>query len=159
LNAPSRAPRNEDQQLTSIEQAVSDICRQTADRGEVMPTNDEINARIGSQASAGSTAATILGRIAAKGWIIHQVYQRGRQVTIVATGRQTAAPACTAPHWRNRTDRPSSPAIHQVRQTVPELAKLIETEARKRGMALPDFLCDLVYIGWHDYADEQQRPR
>lgn len=162
MNAPARIPANPVEvrlnvlgQLTFIEQQVFDICQQAANAGKAMPTNDDIALRIGSRGSGGSTVAGILGRLATKGKIKHDVYQRGRQITIVATGKQTAPPPSLAIHWRKRTDLVPAPSVPIMRQRTPTTSEQIEQEARALGKAVPDFLADLVYIGWAGYLAEK----
>lgn len=157
MNAAARVPfRNGvDNSLSTIERRVYEICVLAAETGSALPTNEEINALIGSHSSTGATAASILRRLRTKGYIQHDIYQRGRQVTIIATGKQTAPPACLAPHWRLRKEAVPTPSLQLVRQEPKAASAQIEAEARKLGKAIPDFLGDLVYIGWHTYLGEQ----
>lgn len=140
--------------LTPIEQAVLSICRQAAAEGRPLESIEEISARIGVQGI--STVPGIMKRLEAKGCITRNIYQRGRQVCIPETGQCTAAPSCTAPHWRFRTERVPTPAIHTIRERAKPVAAMIETEARLTGKALSEFLADLVYIGWHGYMAEKE---
>jgi hypothetical protein len=103
-----------------------------------------------------STVPGIMRRLEVKGFIKRNIFQRGRQVCIVETGECTAAPPCTAPHWRQRTETTPTPAIQQIRERVPMAAE-IEMEARRLGKHVTEFLADLVYIGWHEYRAEQER--
>lgn len=155
MNAPARLPVRP--ALTAIERMVYDICVVAADEGEPMPSNDDITEQIGSRSSTGSTAVGVLKRLVDKGYIGHEVFQRGRQVTIVDTGRKTAAPPNTAPHWRLREDRPPTPAIQNLRQASQSVSTLIEQEARMLNRPFPDFLSDLVLMGWRTYLFERGR--
>lgn len=119
-------------------------------------SQDEINAAIGSQNTTGSTAAGILGRLEAKGYIERHIYQRGVQVCIVSTGQCTAPPANTAPHWRLRTEQVPAPAIQAIRERAKPIAAMIEAEARMLGKPMSEFLADLVYIGWHTLEAEKE---
>lgn len=135
--------------LTQIEIDVLAICRRAAADGRELEPTEVIMARLGL--SGYGTVPGVLKRLEAKGLISRNIYQRGRQVCIVDTGQCTAAPSCTAPHWRLREAQVPTPAIQQVRQRMQNEASLIEQEARKLGKPMSDFLADLVYIGWHEY--------
>ena len=144
-----------DTALTSIERDVLEICWRAAAENRVLDSQEDIAEVMGFQSP--SSAADVMRRLETKGYIRRQLYQRGRQVCIVATGQCTAPPSNTAPHWRLRTERVQAPAIQQVRSRMPEASVLIEHEARRLGKHMTDFLADLVYIGWHQYAAEKER--
>jgi hypothetical protein len=140
--------------LTFIEQRVFDICVADAEAGRPLTPNDEIAAEIG--ATGAGTVPGILARIEAKGHISREIYQRGRMVCIVATGKCTAPPECQVIHWRKLADRAPTPAIHQLRQHDMSLAQWIETEARRTGRSHLDFLEELVRRGAQDYRADQE---
>lgn len=148
--------------LSHIERAVLSICEQAANAGRPLESNDDIMEALTScgfylSAYGGGTIPGIMERLQRKGFIERIKYQRGRQVCITATGKCTAPPACTAPHWRLRpkNDPIPTPAIHKVRERAP-MAQQIELEARRLGKSMSDFLADLVYIGFHAYQAEQE---
>ena len=141
--------------LSQVESIALECLKQIASEGR-QATQPELCAATGVGYQQGTLPA-ILRRLEDKGYITRTFYQRGMQVHITSTGQSTAAPRCTAPHWRNRTDRVQSPAIHTVRQRDHSTASLIEMEARRSGKHMSDFLADLVYIGWHAYQAEKEQ--
>jgi hypothetical protein len=141
--------------LTPIEQRVFDCYQRAARLGAPAPSTEEMTEMIG--ALSDSTIPGITRRIEEKGYITRQIFQRGRVICIAETGHCTAPPNDTSPHWRLRADRVPTPAIQAVRQRSMPLAAMIEAEARLTGRSLTDFLADLVYIGWHEYAAEKER--
>lgn len=143
------------QTLTTVERIALEHCLERAQNGEPA-THVSISAAIGSQNTAGSTAAGVLGRLEAKGYIERHIYQRGVQVCIVGTGQCTAPPTNTAPHWRFRTEQVPAPTIQAIRERSKPIAAMIEAEARNLGKPLSEFLADLVYIGWHGLEAERE---
>jgi hypothetical protein len=139
--------------LTAVERVALDHCSSKARNSEPV-TQMSLADAIGSQNTTGGTSAGVLARLESKGYITRQVYQRGVQVCIVATGECTAPPSCLTPHWRSITDRVPVPAIHQVRQRDMNTALWIETEARAKGRDMADFLMELVRRGVQDYRAE-----
>jgi hypothetical protein len=121
-------------------------------------TRADICVAVGSSNHEGGTGPGILNRLESKGYIERKVFQRGVQVCIVATGQCTAPPPCTVPHWRTITERPPSPAIHQVAERDMTLARWIETEARATGRNMADFLVELVRRGAQDYRADKECP-
>jgi hypothetical protein len=144
-------------ELSQIERDVFAICIAAASENRPLDSTEEIMGKL--NLGGFSTVPGVLLRLEQKGMIARTVYQKGRQVRIIATGQCTAAPANTAPHWRNRdrSEDPPVPAIHLVREKAQSAAMLIEQEARRLGKPMTDFLADLVYIGWAEYLDEQGR--
>jgi hypothetical protein len=131
------------------------MCVKAAAEGRELDPIEDMRMALG--ALSYSTIPGIMKRLEAKGYISRTVYQRGRQVCIAATGKCTAEPRNTAPHWRFRTDRTPTPTIQTVREKAKPVAAMIEAEARLLGKSLTDFLGDLVYIGWHEYQAEKER--
>lgn len=142
------------QPLTAIENVAYEALKQIANEGR-RATQPELCAATGVGYQTGALPA-ILKRLEEKGHITRQVFQRGMTVCIVETGQCTAAPECTVPHWRSITDRPPTPAIHQVRQHDMSIARWIETEARTKGRNMADFLVELVLRGAQDYRADQE---
>jgi len=143
--------------LTFIEQAALEHCASKASTGESV-TQVSLTAAIGSQNTAGSTAAGVLNRLESKGYIERRAFQRGVQVCIVATGQCTAPPPCTVPHWRTITDRAPLPAIQEVRKRDMSLAQWIESTARGLGRDYLDFATELLRRGAQDFRAEQESP-
>ena len=153
------APRNpvevmRECRLSSIEAQVYDICREAADRDLPAPSTEVIMQRVGAMGMA--TVPGIMRRLEGKGFIRRLIYQRGRTITITATGKSTAPPNNTAPHWRQRTEHMPTPTIQVVRERVQSTAMQIEADARSLGKPLAVHLADLVYIGHHAFRQEQE---
>lgn len=151
----------EEFRLSPLENAVFSLCNAAAEDGRQLESNDDIMEALEGCgftlcAYGGGTIPGIMKRLEAKGAIKRRQFQRGRQVCIVATGKWTAEPNDTSPHWRLRDTPVQSPAIQRLRQSVPKLATQIEQEARKQGRHMSDFLADLVYIGWHEFQRERE---
>lgn len=141
--------------LSPIEREVLSRCQQAAEAGEPAPSIEDLTEAIG--ATGVSTVPGIMKRLEAKGYITRNIYQRGRQIFITATGQSTAPPNCLAPHWRTRSETVPTPAIQAIRERSKPVAAMIEAEARLTGKHFNDLLADLVYIGWHEYQAEKER--
>ena len=85
--------------LSRAEGAVLDIITAAARDGRVCPSNDEICRAMGYASTA--SAVRIINALADAGAIAVERYQRGRKVTIIATGESTAQPADATPHRRD----------------------------------------------------------
>jgi hypothetical protein len=147
--------------LSPLEAAVFALCNAAAEEGRPLESNDDMMEALEGcgyylSGYGGGTIPGIMKRLEGKGVIARTVFQRGRQVCILETGKSTAPPNDTSPHWRLRTEAVQSPAIHIVRQKSQPTSNLIEQEARRLGKHMTDFLADLVYIGWHRYQAEQE---
>jgi DNA-binding transcriptional MocR family regulator len=143
LTVASAAPKYDPR---AVEDQVMSIIGEAIRRREVCPTSEEI----AFQLDIGlSTVPTILRRLEARGLIRRQIFQRTRQVTIVSTGRSTAMPTNTAPHWRQRPPgvRVPTPALGVLRSRDPEATARIMVLARRRGAELHVYLADLVWNG------------
>jgi len=71
-----------------------------ADAGTICPSNEAIMVELG--AASVSAGSACLCRLEARGLIVVSRYHTARQVRIVATGKTTATPIDTSPHWRAR---------------------------------------------------------
>lgn len=140
--------------LTPVERVALEFCRARARDGKPV-TQLDITLAIGSQNFTGGTAAGVLKRLERKGLIERMFYQRGLQVCFPDTGECTAEPACRATHWRQRTEQVPTLPVMELRRANQAAASLIESEARKIGMALPEFLMDLIWNGLHLYLEEK----
>lgn len=117
-----------------------------ANAGKPCPTADDLQELIGCHSN--STPSEVMRRLEKRGLIKREIYQRGRRVTIVATGKMTRACVNTAPHWRDRPRDVPRPSPTTIQQRKPDTAAEIFREAQRRGKAPQDFLADLVWIGW-----------
>lgn len=141
--------------LSPIEREVLRFCERAAAEQRPLDSIEEITQAIG--ATGVSTVPGIMKRLEAKGYIRRTIYQRGRQVEVLATGQKSAPPPCLSPHWRTRVETVPTPAIQAVRERSKSIAAMIEAEARMTGKHFNDLLADLVYIGWHEYQAEKER--
>jgi len=145
----------EQQQLSPVEKTALDYIRECI-RTKSRVTQLGIMHAIGSQNTTGGTSAGVLKRLEDKGYITRTFYQRGLQVCDAETGECSIPPTCRTTHWRKRKEDCPTPPIHIVRNRAPNLAGLVEAEARKSGMALQDFLMDLVYNGLELWLETQE---
>lgn len=132
-----------------------------ANAGQRCPTADDLLELLPHLNSV-STTVVILKRLERKGMIKVDRYQRARRVTILKSGKATAAPSSLAPHWRDRPRDVPAPAQHVVQQRKPDTAAQIFAEARKLGISPQDFLAQLVWEGWAtrlDSAEDDPRVR
>lgn len=133
-------------ELTASERIVYEALVKAADACAPCPKHDDLNELIG--ATSTSTSPTIVKRLEEKGWVEVDRFQRTRRVRIVATGKCTALPLNTAPHWRNRPKNVPAPASITVRTRRPDIAAEIFTEAARLGKPAVEYLADLVFVGW-----------
>lgn len=87
--------------LTPREQAVFDAIERAARAGEPCPDNMTLACIVDCESLA--TPVRNLQMLEKKGFVRVTRYQRARQVTIVASGLSTRAPADTTAHWRARS--------------------------------------------------------
>ena len=71
-----------------------------AKEGQPCPKNETFCMRLGFASTSGPVA--MLARLERKGMIRVQRFQRSRVVEIIASGKKTAAPENTTPHWRDK---------------------------------------------------------
>ncbi len=123
---------------------------ESAANGGRYVTAAELDNVIGTTNVSGSTQAGICRALERWGLIATARFQRGRQFTILATGAKTAAPRNTTPHWRSLPPPRKLPGISPaaVRRSDPDLAQRMLVAAREEGMSLPQFLLELVWVGW-----------
>ena len=78
------------------------ICR-AAEHGLRCPTADQLASVIGTDdGGAISTTVLVVNRLARRGMIEVRRFQRGREITVVHSGKQTAPARSRTPHWRER---------------------------------------------------------
>lgn len=133
-------------ELTRNERIVYEALVRAADATEPAPKNDELMGMLGC--SSDSTPPHTVRKLEEKGLIEVERFQRTRQVCIVATGKCTAMPMSTAPHWRDRPREVPAPSIAAVRERAPDIAAQILTQAAKMGKPAVEYLADLVFVGW-----------
>ena len=117
-----------------------------AEAGAPCPSADDLAEALGFRSVSGTV--DVLHRLERRGLIKVDRYQRGRQVTIVSTGKKTAEPSCRVSHWRIARPPVPTPPIAMIRERKPDVARDIEMAARRDGRALQDYLGDLVFAGW-----------
>lgn len=141
-----RASRVASSPLSDDERIVLKALTGAARNGLPCPTADDLLELLPHRESASSTVE-IMDRLEARGLISIERFQRGRQVTILATGAKTATPACTSPHWRVRPEQVPSPSPSHVARRLP-VADEIFAAARRERKAPQDFLAELVAEAW-----------
>lgn len=114
--------------------------------GELCPTADELSELLCTN-SVGATVF-VMQRLERRGLIKVERFQKGRIVTICATGEKTARPKCTTPHWRDRPRDVPAPAPLILRERRPDMAADIARWASQRGVTMVEALTDLVFVGW-----------
>ena len=132
--------------LSECERVVYDALVSAANDADFCPKNEDLAEMAGFNSLGGM--ADLVSRLENKGLIEVRRFQRSRQVGIVASGKWTARPINTAPHWRDRPPETLRPAPHVVNQRKPNMAAEIMSWASKRGVTLSDALADLVFVGW-----------
>ena len=142
-------------QLNPRERIVYDALCAAAEADRPCPTQDDLADALGGVSL--STTVAIMQRLERLGLIITKVYQRSRQVVILATGRATRAPKSTAVHWRHRPRDVPAPSIATLRdrEREPGTAEQLLAAARREGRSPADFLGDLVWAGWRSYLGER----
>lgn len=121
---------------------------EAAEKGEPAPLAEDLAEICGC--SAISTTVRLVHRLDQRGLIKVEVYQRGRRITVVATGKSTAPVRNQAPHWRVRP-RPASmpaPSLAHVKGRNLNFALEVMQAARADGMEFADFLAELAWHGW-----------
>jgi hypothetical protein len=111
------------------------------------PTAEDMQERMGCTIS---TTVTLIHNLEQFGLIKVERYQRSRRIQNRLTGKWTALPSNTAPHWRTRP-RPASmpaPTLHKIRERTPDFANDLLRAARAERMELSEFLAELAWTGW-----------
>lgn len=132
--------------LTERETMLLGIVRECTEAALPVPSIDDISERLG--VANGGTVPELFRRLHDMGVIINKPFQRGRQVCLVETGKWSAAPMSTAPHWRDRPRDVPTPAPVVVKVRRPDIAAEIFTEAARLGKPAVEYLADLVFVGW-----------
>jgi hypothetical protein len=145
---PIKPPPPAKRPLTADQRVVLKAIVAAARAGARAPTADDLLALLPHRESV-STTVNIIQALEARGMIKVERYQRSRRI-ILPSGKATAMPTNTTPHWRDRPRNIPSPARAAIERR-PEPAEAIMAEARKAGRAPQDFLADLVWIGWQAY--------
>ena len=132
--------------LNEREAILMGIIRDVTDAGLPVPTIDVIAEKL--DVGLGGTVPEMFRRLHDMGLIINEPFQRGRRVCLVETGKWSALPLNTAPHWRNRPKNVPSPAPTAIRARRADIAAEIFTEAARLGKPAVEYLADLVFVGW-----------
>jgi hypothetical protein len=90
-----------------------------------------------------SMITEVEARMAGKGWIFVESFQKGRRITIMATGKSTAAPKCTSPHWRTHKTDPFT----LLRMRHPDQAQQVLVVARREGSSPAALMAELIREG------------
>lgn len=134
--------------ITIWESRIFAALSDAAENGRPCPIAEELS--IWAGCSAISTTVRLVQRLEQRGLIKVESYQRARRVTIVATGKSTAAVTNPAPHWRVRP-RPITlpgPSIAQIRGRSLDFAREVMSAARTERMEIGEFLAELAWHGW-----------
>jgi len=134
--------------LPEMERVALALIAEAAEAGRQAPTADDIQERTGCNSI--STTVNLVRRLELRGLIEVERFQRTRRITVVSTGKRTAAVSNETPHWRKGPRPRSVPAvaISYVQQRKPELAREMIVAARREGLSVQDFLGELVWAGW-----------
>ncbi|MEO8375366.1 MAG: MarR family winged helix-turn-helix transcriptional regulator [Sphingomonas bacterium] len=134
--------------LTEMERVALVLIAEAAEAGRQAPTADDIQERTGCNSI--STTVNLVRRLELRGLIEVERFQRTRRITVVSTGKRTAAVSNETPHWRKGPRPRSVPAvpISYVQQRKAELAREMIVAARREGLSVQDFLGELVWAGW-----------
>ena len=134
--------------LPEMERATLALIAEATEAGRQAPTADDIQERTGCNSI--STTVNLVRRLELRGLIEVERFQRTRRITLVSTGKRTAAVSNETPHWRKGARPRSVPAvpISYVQQRKPELAREMIVAARREGLSVQDFLGELVWAGW-----------
>lgn len=142
--------------LTAWERTILDAIVDAAEHGRPAPKAIELQDLCGCLSI--SITVHIVRRLERKGLIRVERYQRSRRITIVSTGRTTAAVSNRTPHWRSKP-RPASlpaPTLAKIRERDEDFARELMRAAREEKMEFGDFLVELVWTGWQARAAQIQ---
>lgn len=103
-------------------------------------SKDDLSVKLGCE--NGGTITKLEQQMELDGWLAIQRFQRGRQVTIMATGKSTAAPSNRAPHWRDRPEH-CDVTMHLM-QRYPDVYEAAIAEARRKRISLPAYVSAIV---------------
>ena len=138
--------------LTAMERETLALIAEATEAGRQAPTADDIQERIGCNSI--STTVNLVRRLELRGLILVERFQRTRRITLVSTGKRTAAVSNETPHWRSTPRKRSAPSVplSYVQQRKPDLAREMIVAARREGLSMQDFLGELVWAGWRARA-------
>lgn len=143
---------NRARNLSEMERETLALIAEATEAGRPAPTADDIQERTGCNSI--STTVNMVRRLELRGLILVERFQRTRRITLVSTGKRTAAVSNETPHWRNtpRKRRAPSVPLSYVQQRKPDLAREMIVAARREGLSMQDFLGELVWAGWRARA-------
>jgi len=138
--------------LTEMERETLAMIAEATEAGRQAPTADDIQERTGCNSI--STTVNLVRRLELRGLIEVERFQRTRRITLVSTGKRTAAVVNQTPHWRSSPRTRSAPSVplSYVQQRKPDLAREMIVAARREGLSVQDFLGELVWAGWRARA-------
>lgn len=143
--------------LTPNERSVYDFIEAAAAEDRELEPNDEIAHQCGW--SGTGTVSDILRRLERKGVIKVESFQRGRKVWVARMEKWTAAPPCTAPHWRDvyRESRGKTPTVPPARiATVANVAMTVNQIMRERNLPMVEAQVLLMSYGVGAYLSERE---
>ena len=120
--------------LNAREEILMGIIRECTEAALPIPTIDSIAEKL--DVALGGTVPEMFRRLQDMGLIINEPFQRGRRVCLVETGKWSAAPLNTAPHWRTRPKKVPAPAPIAIRTRRPDIAAEIEAHGSHHGLDL-----------------------
>lgn len=145
--------------LTVVERIALECIRQIIKEGR-QARRDEICAAIGSDNYEGGTVAGVLKRLEKKGYITRSIHQRGMQICDAMTGKCSAPPRDTTPHWRLIYDRSrdSTPTLprHKLVQTVPTIMAYLDKMMREDNLTLETAQITLMARGMQHREEERR---
>ena len=134
--------------LPEMERETLALIAEATEAGRPAPTADDIQERTGCNSI--STTVHLVQRLERRGLILVERFQRTRRITVLETGKRTAAVGNQTPHWRSGPRPRAAPAVplSYVQQRKPDLAREMIVAARREGLSVQDFLGALVWAGW-----------
>lgn len=111
-----------------------------ADAGEPAATHMDLSALLDCCLS---TPTHLEQKMEGRGWLKVERFQRGRRVTIMATGKSTRQPQGTTPHWRSRPEHQLEP-MSLLRTRHPEVFQEILVAARRERKSVAAYTADLI---------------
>jgi len=136
------------EELPEMERETLALITEATEAGRSAPTADDIQERTGCNSI--STTVHLVRRLERRGLILVERFQRTRRITVLSTGKRTAAVSNQTPHWRSSSRPRAAPSvpISYVQARKPDLAREMIVAARREGLSVQDFLGALVWAGW-----------
>ena len=122
----------------------------SADAGQLARSVSDIAAYL--DCGEGGTRTTIERRMEDRGWIKVERFQKGRRITIVATGAQTKMPKCVSPHWREKAEHQDP--LRYLSTRHPDMYARMIKQARRERKGLGAFMAALMIEGFNKLHSE-----